>query len=289
MSDHDDIISTTSLANEGTTAAISIPAPTTGSVSRTIRLPPFSQKHTTSWFQRAEVHFRTMGVTDDTTKADLVMMILPEEVFNKISPWLSTKTDTVTYQELKKKLTATYTLSKPARAQRVLDLITTPMGDASPSEAWDELVGLLMLDEVDDKGQRREICLSREIFLRRLPQNIRAQIPNAEDIEMKALVNLADELHEAAKASRHAATTSVRVVEEQPEPVMEINAVHRQRPPFNRTRGPKQPPQRQQQPQQQQPHRRQHSSPELPNWCYYHRVFGSLAQKCTQPCRFPKN
>ena len=308
----DDVHSPTSLATEGAAAiedaqvVQNVQTSTRVSVSHNVRLPPFSQQHTSSWFLRAEAHFRTQKITDKYLKADLVMTVIPEEVFNKIAPWITSKPGAIAYDDLKAKLTETYTLPVPVRAQRVLDLIATPLGDAKPSEAWDEIIGLMTLDEVDERGDRKMIDLSREIFLRRLPKNIRAQIPDAEILPKNVLVEMAEKLHEAAKASRFAASTTINLVEDQDAvEETEINAIHGRKPWQNQSRPPRQPqPQPQPQPhphsyqqgrRQQQPQRPTHSrwrpkdQEEARPWCFYHQAFGSKARNCQAPCTFPKN
>ena len=176
------------------------------------------------------------------------------------------------------------------RAQRTLDLSSTPLGDTDPKEAWDELVDLLRVGEFDSRGRPLEVSLSREIFLRRLPQNIRSQLEGAEDMEMDALVQKANNLHLADKAARHAATASINAVGEIDDDAAaactpEINAVYHRRPPFQRQRPTNQQQHRQQTLQKQS----QHNAPDFPFWCYYHRVWGNKSRKCSPPCKFPKN
>ena len=208
-----------------------------------VKLPPFSTRQPTAWFQRAECNLRIAGITDEGQKADQIISSLPEEVFEKISSWMASIPRQIQFPELKKKLTDLYALSIPARAQRVMDLMHSPLGDSNVRESWDEIRGLMLTDEVDDHGQRKVLDLSREIFLRRLPKNVRAQLAGADALDMTDLVEKAYNLHEAAKASRFAATAAVNQVDvkdEEGEPgdgdEDDINAVHEtpgRRPAFN--------------------------------------------------------
>ena len=267
-----------------------------------LHLPQFTTDAAVAWFMRAECQFRLNKITCETTKADMIMSMLPTDVFNKISPWLQTQTGALRYEDLRAKLIKAYDIPVPVRAQRALDLMSTPLGDSLPSQAYTELARLLQLDEMDASGKPKEISLSREIFLRRLPQTIRAQLEGAENMSEEDLVEKADRLCLADKAARYAASTSVNNIEPGPPPREEeeadtgINAVHPGRPPFHRGRPA--PPRRKQQQQQHQYHHgnasqhrpdNHHPSPELPHWCYYHRVWGNKARRCVPPCRHPKN
>ena len=234
----------------------------------------------------------------------MVLSMLDAATFERISPWLQTQPGTVQYAALKKQLLQIFTIPVTVRAQRALDLMLTPLGDTRPSESWRELEKLVMLDEVDADGKHREISLPKEIFLRRLPRNVRAQIEDAEDMEMAALVTKADKLFLAEKASRYAATQAVNEVQEAPPPEpdqedeVEVNAVN-----HRRTFEPRQPPHFYRQPHHRdaRPHpaakrfqqQKQHFRPPHPAskdcWCRYHKEFGTRAFRCSPPCSFSKN
>ena len=142
----------------------------TVSTAQKLQLPPFTPNSAATWFQRAEVHFRLAAVTNEALKADMVLAMLTAESFEKISSWLKSQPESIKYPDLKLQLVNAYAVPVPVRAQKALDLMLTPLGDTRPSEAWRELMNLIMLDEVDDNGKPREISLSKEIFLRHLPQ-----------------------------------------------------------------------------------------------------------------------
>lgn len=251
------------------------------SVGHHVKLPPFSKTNPASWFHRAEVHFRVAKLTDEYAKADIVMTTLPEEVFTKLTPWLDTMDGQISYQEIKKKILDTYSLPIPVRAQKVLDLVHQPLGDTTPTEAWDELQGLILLPGTDTGGRRQEISLSREIFLRRLPADIRAQLMEAHTMEMEELVYRAQRLFEAAKASNHAATPSTNAVGHDPTDEEYINYVKKKwaipkKKPNNYT------------PPSQNPASHNQTNPN-PSWCFYHQKFGKRAYNCRAPCSYPKN
>ena len=238
-------------------------------VSQRLKLPPFSRNCTTAWFQRAEVHFRIANLTDESAKADQVMAILPEEIFAKISTWLETSEGPIRYEALKGKLTEIYSLPVTERAQRVLDLINQPLGESTVMEAWDELKGLLLLPGYDEDGRRREISLSGEILLRRLPQNVRAGLTDTDSLEMDDLVKRAQSLHEAAKASTQAAAHSVNQVDEDSPDEDSVYMVGRRNwPPKKKYDGPSK------------------KRNEDQSWCRFHKKFGKDAWRCVPPCSY---
>ena len=308
----DGAISTTSPATGGTGAFNHTrPASPANMITPTpkLQLPNFTPNATMTWFQRAEVNFRLAKVADESIRADMVLAMLDAGAFEKISPWLSRQPGTLQYTDLKKHLLEIYSMPATVRAQKALDLMMTPLGDTRPSDSWREIEKLIMLDEKDADGNPREISLSKEIFLRRLPRGVRAQLEDAEKMNMKDLVCRADNLFLASQAARFAATQSINEVQEAPPPrtdeheeedVAEVNAVytrrpfeqrqqpHRQRFPQRRDGQPHLPARKHHQPAQ--PHRQPAMTrQENPNWCCYHRRFGSAAFSCRRPCSFPKN
>ena len=290
-----DIDSTSPLATAGPAAFSQLQQVTQMSTSVSLgtrlHLPPFTPKSARTWFQRAEVQFRLHMVSDEARKADLVMGMLPPEVFEELSSWLRSQEE-VTYTPLKEQITTLFSLPAPIRAHRAFDLMATPLGDTSPRTAWNQLVDLLRIGEKDAQGRSLSVCVYREMFLRRLPTNIRAQLQTAETMEMDALVDKACNLHVAAQVAKYAATPSINAVgpvdEEDDALDPDINAVFSRKNQQRSQRPPRQR-QRQQQPQKQFQKDDQCPGADIQPWCYYHRVWGSNAKKCSPPCRYPKN
>ena len=202
----------------------------------------------------------------------------------KLTPWLDSRDGPIEYGELKTKIMATYSLPVAVRAQRALDLMSAPLGDQTPTDAWDELQGLVQLPGVDIDGRRREISLTKEIFLRRLPQGIRAQLTEADALPIPELVEKTQHLFEAAKASVHAAAAAACAVE--PAPISEeaveeeevdtaichvkskSNFKQKKPPPKNKA---------------------WNQEKSNPAWCHFHNKFGENAFRCRSWCRYPKN
>lgn len=173
------------------------------SVSYTsVKLPTFSVSEPLTWFRRAEVQFRLKGIKRSETRADFVLEALPDSVFRKISPWLEEHEEGIPYEKLKTHMLQKFTLSRTERAKKVLDLMNEPLGDRSPREVWDEMQSLLRLTEMDSAtGKPLRLDMERHIWLLTLPQSIRSLLDDAENMKMEDLVNKAEALVIASRAS----------------------------------------------------------------------------------------
>ncbi|XP_066965690.1 uncharacterized protein [Macrobrachium rosenbergii] len=233
----------------------------------TVKLPPFLRQNTAPWFRRADAHFRMAHISDDATKSDIVMTALPEESIQQNLLWLDAQPDKVSYTDLKNKLMNSYSMPESERVQRAFDLLSQPLGDASPREAWDQLQGLITLPGRDENGRKKTIDLTIAIFLWRLPQEVRHQIRDAENQDMDALVDDAQELYKDTKASTHAAALEAyNLSEEDGDNDRDMNAVYMKKQLF-----------------------REHRTWPNPAWCFYHRKLGTNARTCRPPCSFTTN
>jgi hypothetical protein len=167
-----------------------------------LKLPPFVSSEAQIWFRRAETQFRLKNITQSTTKADYVLSSLPEDIFPRIAPWLDEQPAQLSYNDLKAHLLEEFCLKPAARAQKVLAMSSQPLGDLSARQAWYELQALMALPllNADPDSKPKRVDLEREIWLQRLPENIRAALPGAEEMEMSELIDKADALIAADKA-----------------------------------------------------------------------------------------
>ena len=247
-----------------------------------VKLPTFSVVDAPTWFRRAEVQFRLKRITSPTNQADHVLAALPDELFPRISEWLISKGDSaIEYTDLKNFLLQSFTPSAASRVTQLLQLAKQPLGDQKPSDALLEMKALARLPPAAD-GTERQIDLLRALWLLRLPESIRAVIPNAEEMEEDNLREMADNLNDAqAAAGRHVNAVPLASSPAAPSDEDDIVAV-RHTPP--RTR---------------QPRVRQHTNPPprqqrnnanfADGLCYFHAKFGPQARTCRPGCTWPKN
>ncbi|XP_068247669.1 uncharacterized protein [Palaemon carinicauda] len=225
-----------------------------------IKLPPFSHKNVSAWLTRADVQFRIAGLTRETDLANLILSVLPEAVFDRLAQWIESWAGLPSYTEVRAKLIELYSPPIPERARRIFDLLQQPLRDQSPTEAWEELQNLIFFPGRDTDGNRRKIDLEREIFLRRLPPEVRIQLPQPHQLETDNLIRRAQHLFDAARASKLTATNTISKVSAEDFTSDQTCAAIT---------------------------RLNYRNHEL-TWCFYHKRFGKDARCCVPPCSFPK-
>ncbi|ROT72059.1 Retrovirus-related Pol polyprotein from transposon opus [Penaeus vannamei] len=171
-----------------------------------IRLPPFSPNEALTWFRRAETQFRLKNILKATTKADHVVVVLPEEVFHRIAPWLDSQPDNIEYDTLKQELLKEFSLSPSERAQQILNIPNTPLGDRTPKQVWQEINTLCRLPTKDEQGKFHEVDLKKEIWLHPLPGNIREKLHDSDETAMDIILTRANALMDAHLQARPQST-----------------------------------------------------------------------------------
>jgi len=236
-----------------------------------VKLPPFATMEAIAWFRRAEVQFRQRKVTDPCTRADYVLEALPEAVFADVSAWLEQQQEEdIVYESLKSHLLQRYCLTNSSRAQKILAMPQQPLGDRTAVQLWNELQSLSKLPDSSD-GKPRQIDLMREVFLLSLPSSIRAHLYDADDLPMDELVQKANNLIAAAKASGFHTIAGIEHTEDSD---ADVNAAyHRPQGRHQSAGGPAQ--------------RRGRLS--TSGYFTYHARFGDAARNCLPGCRWSKN
>ena len=133
---------------------------------------------------------------------------------------------------------------------------------------------LATLTDLDPTTKKpRRIDLLRELWLQRLPSSVRAALHEADDSPMEDLIKKADNLINAAKASRIPDAVCSALVEDLPNTNAAKSTVRKWLP-NNQTRD-----------------RKPGASGQNPphGLCYYHHKFGAGARKCTPGCQWSKN
>ncbi|ROT71743.1 hypothetical protein C7M84_009929 [Penaeus vannamei] len=175
----------------------------------------------------------------------------------------------VEYENLKSYLLQEFTLSVSARAQKLLSLPHIPLGDTTAHAAWNEMQALATLPDLDPTTNKpRRVDLMQELWLQRLPPSVRSALHEADDSPINDLIKKADNLINAARASRKPDTTYSASAEDVPD----INAANKRRP------------------NSQVRHYKPGSASSQPShgFCYYHYRFGAGAHKCLPGCQWPK-
>lgn len=216
-----------------------------------VRLPTFSPNQPLTWFRRAERHFNLKKITSSTTKADYVIEVLPESVFQQISPWLDTQPAEIKFEDLKSTLLTKFCPTPAVRAHRILDLPHQSQQDRTPLSVWHEINMLQQLPDIDsDTNLPKKLDLIKEIWLMCLPRDVRSALFNTDNREINDLVTEAEQRYNATKA----ATSS------QPKYVTAIGLKADQTP---------------------------SDSTSISSFiCFYHKRFGNNARKCLEGCQY---
>ena len=136
------------------------------------------------WFAQAEAQFNLRGITADDTKYYYVLAALDQETATRVLDLISQPPADNKYEALKTRLSDTFGLNKRERASRLLHF--RPLGDLKPSALMDEMLALL--------GDHLPCLLFEQLFLERLPEDIRIQLVDAKIEDHRQLAKRADAL-----------------------------------------------------------------------------------------------
>ena len=251
-----------------------------------VKLPPFWPKDPELWFAQIEAQFGTRGIRQSKTKFDYVVSCLSPEFATEVRDLLLRPPEENPYETLKDQLTKRTSDSEQRRIKELLS--AEEIGDRKPTQVLRRIQQLL------GGTVTIEDTLLRELFLQRLPPNVRMVLtPSASALNLNQLAELADRILEASPTPTVAATncdgttttqlaTQVAQLTERLDKLTSqmtktINHLTRHRR-QSRSRSPG------------GSYRRRSSSTSSTiepddGLCYYHRKFGDQATKCRPPCK----
>ena len=212
-----------------------------------LKLPVFWVDHPRVWLLQA---FAVRNVTADKTKYHYVVAALDQATALRVIDVLEDPPQHDKYENLKRRLTYIFGLSRRQRADQLLDIGLHSLGDRRPSQLMDELLALL--------GSHKTCMLFESIFLRCMPEDIRLQLATSSFDDLRALAKTADEFWQAKEQSAVVFASNTRT---------KISATRK---PVTTTSSGESPARDR-------------------NVCYYHQRFGDAARKCVQPCAFAGN
>ena len=206
-----------------------------------LKLPTFWTSQPQVWFSQTEAQFALRKITVDETQYYHVLAALDQATATRVLDLISAPPTDAKYKTLKDRLLDTFGLSKRERASRLLH--SRPLGDSKPSVLMDEMLALL--------GDHPPCMLFEQLFLERLPDDIRVQLVDTPVKDHRELAKKADALW----AARGMGVGTNAIQQRKPKP----------------------------QPKPQSP---DDSNDGL---CYYHRRFGEAARRCKDPCTWSEN
>ncbi|XP_064482530.1 uncharacterized protein LOC135395220 [Ornithodoros turicata] len=173
----------------GTTSSTRAP---TISTTTTLRLPSFWIENPKTWFRHVEALFKARRIRNQMTKYCEVVPLIPPEFIDDIDDVLSSIRPDNSYDTLKSAIVSRTTVSERARIQQ--PLTTEELGDRRPSQLLHWIRQLLG----DRSGDNSAIL--RELFLNRLPLDVRLILAGNDDVALDRLADLADRITDYASA-----------------------------------------------------------------------------------------
>ncbi len=213
--------------------------------SVSLKLPTFWTSQPEVWFAQTEAQFNLRGIVADATKYYYVIAALDQETASRLIDLIGQPPDNNKYTTLKDRLIDTFGLSKRERAARLLHF--RQLGDSKPSALMDEMLALL--------GDHPPCLLFEQLFLERLPEDIRTHLVDVKFDNCREMAKRADALW----SSRDALEPYANTIQQRP--------VARRRAPKGKLSSP---------------------TPDK-TLCYYHQRFGEAAHQCRQPCTWSEN
>ena len=149
-----------------------------------LKLPTFWTSQPQVWFAQAEAQFQLRKITADETMYYYVVSALDQSTATRLLDLISAPPTDNKYKAVKDRLLDTFSLSRRERASRLLHV--RPLGDSKPSALMDEMLALL--------GDHPPCLLFEQLFLERLPEDIRAQLVDSKTADHRELARKADAL-----------------------------------------------------------------------------------------------
>ena len=249
-----------------------------------LKIPPFWTSDPQIWFAQVEAQFSTRGIVAEATKYAHVISSLQPEVAQEVRDLLLSPPKEKQYAILKDTLIQRTSASEQRRVQLLLN--EEVLGDRKPSQLLRRMHQLL-------GGQKIETGILRQLFLQRLPPNIRLILASTSDsTTVDDLAILADRLVETQvpTISQVLPSSEMQDLKEQlSQLTKQVSSLQVQ---LERQRSRSRPRSRG------QPRNRGHAANSNParvhpdsttssiTHCWYHARFGDQAHKCVSPCSY---
>lgn len=158
-----------------------------------VKLPPFWPTDPEVWFAQVEAQFTTKGITAQKTKFDYIISSLSPEFAMEVRDLLLKPPAENPYQKLKNQLIKRTAASEQRKLQQLIS--GEELGDRKPTQLLRRMEQLLG----DKLGAPESNSFLRELFLQRLPANVRMVLASADaSMELDKLADMADKVMEVA-------------------------------------------------------------------------------------------
>lgn len=240
-------------------------APTITAVS--LKLPEFWPSDPQLWFAQAEALFAAQNISHETTKFGHVVRVLPAQYASEVRDIILSPPQSP-YTAIKEALMKRVCPSQRQQLQQLLHV--EDLGDRKPSQLLRHMLKLRGGTATEANADP----IFKQLFMDKLPLNIRTALAIHNDQSLQRLAELADAMAEIqgpqAESLGRADVCAVKMADtafgmseirkELDSMWREIKAQRRPspRPEQNRSTG----------------------------YCWYHEKFGARASKCREPCTF---
>ena len=242
---------------------------------------------------QVESQFSCRRITSQQTKFDHVVSSLAPEYAAEVRDLLLHPPVDNQYDTLKAQLTKRTSASE----QKKLQLLLTPeeLGNRKPTQLLRRMQHLM-----GNRPGLADESLLRELFLHRLPPNIRMVLAaTPEGTKLEQLAELADKVMEVAGPTppgiiAGVASPLTKEVESLRDDVARLEKLlqkqaHSRSYSRSPSRYPRSPSRLSRRPPTPPPNSSSNSSRESESLCWYHSKFGQSAQKCRAPCTWQSN
>ena len=243
-----------------------------------LKIPPFWPSDPQIWFAQVEAQFSTRGVTSERTKFDHVVASLAPKYAQEVRDLILSTTP---FGTLKTQLIERTAASEQRRLQQLFH--AEELCDRKPTQLLRRMQQLL--------GEHVTVAdnsFLRELFLQRLPSNVRMVLASTGTKELQELATLADKIMDVAApcgvSSVHpsALASDIDQMKSQLADLSRmfesLTSSFKQHTTRSRSRG-----------RSPTPVPTRHTTPGDSSMCWYHERFGIDAKKCRQPCTFSGN
>ena len=266
IGDHDVILNMATEDREGSAAVAAV----------SLKLSPFWPADPDVWFAQVEAQFSTRGITSQRTKYDYVVASLSAEFAAEVR-YLILHVPEDPYDTLRQQLIQRTCQPEQRRLQLLFS--ATELGDRKPSQLLRRMRQLLGDTPTDSDGR-----LLRELFLQRLPSNVRVVLAFVDaDRTLEEIAQLADKIVDIAPSTVSALTPSTAVGDAIDSLRSEVDRLTRLVSTLARERSP-QTSRPRSSPSLRHVQRRSRTPPPSAGLCWYHTRFGDKARNCTPPC-----
>ena len=253
-----------------------------------LKIPPFWPADPQIWFAQVEAQFATQGVTAQKTRFDYVVASLAPEFAQEVRDLILKPPTHQTYLALKDALIDRTAASEQRRLQQLFH--AEDLGDRKPTQLLRRMQQLL-----GDKINTADAAFLRELFLQRLPSNVRMVLASTPAQDLSEVAQLADKIVEVAGSNSSPGVSTVanvaqplissastiqtqisdlrQLVERVERLLSATQSPHRRRT-TSRGRSPTPTPTTAIRPSSDSP------------VCWYHQRFGPSAHKCHSPCSY---